>query len=234
MSGSRYPARAALPWRVAVQAALVALLLVASLASATPAGIVFKSISPSNGNTLLVARTAANNPLNAPAFQLKADVFFRNDSGAEAEVTKVTFRFPGSSIQEWSYEPVWFEDTNTPKDGTTDVANHFKLPLPKTAGELGWVPIYHGLEVDLPTPLPATVEIDFEFNHDGAPETHVFSLAFNENATPLRAHFFPAKRGDLVPGEHWVLQRRHVSVPCPSFRYAVWQGRVVEGSAIHE
>lgn len=189
--------------RAGILATLAAALLLGSRASATPGGVTFSFITPSDGSTLYVSRTAANNPLDPPTFQLKADVFFNNFSGADVEVTKVTFRYPGSSIPEMVNTPKQFLDMNNDKINETTVnwtlAQGSNMP----------VGIHHGLDVDLPTPLPATVEIDFEFDNDGDPLTLTFDLAFYENRVPLQAHFFPAKAEDLDPGELWYWANRH-------------------------
>ena len=179
------------------------MMLLGQRASATPTGIAFVSITPSSGNTLYVARTAANHPLDLPTFQLKADVFFDNFSGADAELTDVTFRYPGSGIPQMSNTPKQFIDTDA--DGDPDTTVNWTLKQ----GAKQRVAIHHGLDVDLPTPLPATVEIDFEFNNDGNPLTLTFNLAFYENAVPLKAHFFPAKAEDLASGELWYWGTRH-------------------------
>src|SRR6185436_405240 len=102
MSGRQADSHRAHSHRVPVLLAVAAAILITHRASATPTGVSFVSITPSDGNTLFVARTAANNPLDPPTFQLKADLFFNNFSGADAEVTDVTFRYPGSSIPETS------------------------------------------------------------------------------------------------------------------------------------
>jgi Polyglycine hydrolase-like, structural repeat len=193
------------PHRISLLAAVAAMMLIADRASAAPSGLSFVSITPSDGNTLFVARTAAKNPLDPPTFQLKADVFFNNFSGADAEVTDVTFRYPGSPIPEMSNTPKLFIDTAIDADDDPDTTVNWTLE----PGSNKRVAIHHGLDVDLPTPLPATVEIDFEFNHDGAPLTLTFDLAFYENAVPLHAHFFPAKAEDLAPGELWYWGTRH-------------------------
>jgi murein DD-endopeptidase MepM/ murein hydrolase activator NlpD len=191
--------------RLVVLLALAATIFVVGPASATPSGISFDSITPSDGNTLFVARTAANNPLDPPTFQLKADVFFDNFSGADAEVTDVTFRYPGSSIPETSNTPKRFIDTDVDEDTNPDTTVNWTLE----PGSKKRVAIHHGLDSDLPTPLPETVEIDFEFNNDGDPLTLTFDLAFYDNAVPLGAHFFPAKAEDLAPGEYWFWATRH-------------------------
>lgn len=194
-----------MPFRILVLAAVATMMLLAQRASATPTGITFNSITPSDGNTLYVARTAANNPLDPPTFQLKADVYFDNFSGDNAEVTDVTFRYPGSGIPETSNTPKQFIDTDVDEDDDADTTVNWTL-MP---GANQRVAIHHGLDTDLPTPLPATVEIDFEFNNDGNPLTLTFNLAFYENAVPLKAHFFPAKAEDLDSGELWYWATRH-------------------------
>jgi murein DD-endopeptidase MepM/ murein hydrolase activator NlpD len=184
-------------------AIVVALQGIASHAMATPAGLSFASITPSDGNTLYVARTAANHPLAPPTFQLKADVIFDNFSGAPIMVTDVTFRFPGTSIPAMSNTPKLFPDDD--KNGVGDSADNYTLEQ----GANQRVAIHHGLNVDLPTPLPPKVAIDFTFDNDGSPLTLTFDLAFYENRVPLKAHFFPARVEDLEAGEYWYWGTRH-------------------------
>jgi len=205
MASPRRAIRRAGAYRIVVLLGIVAMLAVVGRASATPTGISFVSITPSSGTTLYVARTAANNPLDPPTFQLKADVFFNNFSGADAEVTDVTFRYPGSSIPETSNTPKRFIDTDVDEDDDPDTIVNWVL----APGTNQRVAIHHGLDTDLPTPLPDTVEIDFEFNDDGNPLTLTFDLAFYENTVPLHAHFFPAKAEDLDAGEYWYWGTRH-------------------------
>jgi len=188
--------------RAGVLAAVAAALLLGPRASATPTGVSFLGITPSDGTTLYVARTAAKNPLDPPTFQLKADVFFNNFTGGVVEVTKVTFRYPGSSIPAMVNTPKLFRDTNNDKVNDQTV----NWTLDPSNNRVG---IHHGLDVDLPTPLPATVAIDFEFDNDGDPLTLTFDLAFYENRVPLQAHFFPAKAEDLDAGELWWWATRH-------------------------
>lgn len=116
-----------MPFRISVLAAVAAMMLLAQRASATPTGIIFNSITPSDGNTLYVARTAARNPLDPPTFQLKADVFFDNFSGDNAEVTDVTFRYPGSGIPEMSNTPKQFIDTDVDADNDPDTTVNWTL-----------------------------------------------------------------------------------------------------------
>ena len=91
MSQFRRLSHRSLASRIPVLAAIAAMLLLGQRASATPTGVSFVLIIPSDGNTLYVARTAADNPLDPPTFQLKADVYFDNFSGADAEVTECQF-----------------------------------------------------------------------------------------------------------------------------------------------
>ena len=70
-----------------------------------PTGITFSRITPVDGTTLLVARTAADNPLGSPTFQLKADVYLNNSSVTDQVVALVTFSYPGSSIPDRTYTP---------------------------------------------------------------------------------------------------------------------------------
>jgi murein DD-endopeptidase MepM/ murein hydrolase activator NlpD len=203
MSGCQAHSHRAHTRRVPVLVAVAAAILIGQHASATPTGVSFVSITPSDGATLFVARTAANNPLDPPTFQLKADLFFDNFSGADAEVTDVTFRYPGSSIPETSNTPKQFIDTDA--DKVNDTAINWTLE----PGSNKRLAIHHGLDTDLPTPLPATVEIDIEFNNDGNPLTLTYNLAFYENRVPLKGHFFPAKAEDLDAGELWYWGTRH-------------------------
>ena len=182
---------------------LAAAMLCASQAVATPAGLTLNSATPTEGNTLFVARTAANNPQDPPTFQLKADLFFDNLSSNSVEVTEVVFRYPGSGISEEENTPKVFIDTDA--DNTNDTAVNWTL-----AQGIGMrLGIHHGLDSDLPTPLPATVEIDIEFDNDGDPLTLSFDLAFYDNTVPLGAYFFPARADDLDPGEYWFWSTRH-------------------------
>lgn len=185
---------------------LVMAVLVADDASAVPAGITFSDITPSDGSTLFVAEAAADDPRDPPTFQLKADVFFDNFSGGDAEVTDVTFRYPGSGIAEDSNTPKRFVDTDVDDDDDPDAVVNWTL----SPGADQRVAIHHGLDSDLPTPLPAAVEIDFEFNGDADPLTLAFDLAFYENSVPSGAYFFPARSDDLDPGEYWAFATRHV------------------------
>ena len=171
--------------------------LLASQAHAIPPGISVNVVTPTNGNTLLVSRTAANNPLNAPTFQLKADVYFNNTSAFDQTVTFVNFSYPGSGIADRSYTPQSFPSNAPPALFTM------------SAGDVGRVPIYDGLGRDLPTPLPNTVEISIFFGFDPDPVVIVFDLAFRNNAVPLGAHFFPGKSTDLVEDEYWHFRTRH-------------------------
>ncbi len=77
---------------------IAAFALAGITAQAVPAGISFSRITPIDNGNLLVARTAANNPLGPPTFQLKADVFFNNNGTMDRSVTSVRISYPGSSI----------------------------------------------------------------------------------------------------------------------------------------
>jgi hypothetical protein len=174
-------------------------------ATAVPPGITFSRITPVDGTTLLVSRTAANNPLDPPTFQLKADLFLNNSSGTDREVTNIKFSYPGSSIASRTYNPKAFVDDDDDPD-TPNIAQNFVM----AAAMEGRVPIHDGLDRDLPTPLPATVKIEVFLDADAVPLVLNFGLAFRENAVPPGAHFFPAKADDLDPGEYWFFGTRHV------------------------
>ena len=77
---------------------------------AVPPGISFSRVMPSDGNTLFVSRTASDNPLDPPTFQLKADIFINNNGGTDREVESVNFSYPGSGIDDRPYTPVIFPD----------------------------------------------------------------------------------------------------------------------------
>ena len=193
--------------RIAAVLAVAALIFFAGTirpASAVPAGISFSRITPVDGNTLLVSRTAADNPLDAPTFQLKADLFLNNTSGTDREVTSVTFSYPGSTIASRTYTPKIFVDDDN-DDQTPNVAQNWVI----AAFTEGRVAIHDGLDRDLPTPLPAEVEIDVFLANDPAPLELNFDLAFRQNDVPLNAYFFPAKASDLEEGEYWVWGTRH-------------------------
>jgi hypothetical protein len=206
MSGIRRPPRRAIAWPIAVSAFIAAMLLAPGGATAEEPAITLVSITPSDGNTLFVARTAANNPLDPPTFQLKADVTFYNDTGAEAVLTRVTFRYSGSAIKMPSTPMIRADSPDDPDD---DWDHDDYWTLAPDANQV--VPLYHGLYEDLPTPLPATVEIDFEFNGGAYSLAETFDLAFFETAVPLGAFFFPAKANDLDEGEFWFWETRHVT-----------------------
>ncbi len=76
-------------------------------------------------------------------------------------------------------------------------------------GEEGRVPVYDGLNRDLPLPLPPAVRIEVFFDSDPVPAQLDFGLAIRDNAVPNGAHFFPAKASDLDPGESWFFRTRH-------------------------
>lgn len=178
--------------------ALVALFwgVLAVPAIAVPSGISFSRITPIDGTTLLVARTAADNPLDPPTFQLKADIYINNAGGSDQEVASVEFSYPGSGISDRTYTPMSFTD---------GVGSNFVMP----AGDEGRVPVYDGLGRDLPTPLPSTVRIEVLFDGDPDPLVLQFSLAFRDNPIPLGAYFFPARAADLDAGQFWIFRTRH-------------------------
>jgi hypothetical protein len=182
--------------------------VVAERAAAVPIGISFSRITPVDGSTLLVSRTAANNPLDPPTFQVKADIFLDNFETVDREITSVTISYPGSSIAAVTYQPVaWTDhddDETTPNIGLPFVIAGV-IPMPTESR----VPIYDGLDRDLPTPLPPTIQIDIEIDSDPVPLTLTFGLAFRENDTPLGAYFFPARAEDLDAGEYWFWGTRH-------------------------
>ena len=178
--------------------ALVALFwgVLAVPAIAVPSRISFSRITPIDGTTLLVARTAADNPLDPPTFQLKADIYINNAGGSDQEVASVEFSYPGSGISDRTYTPMSFTD---------GVGSNFVMP----AGDEGRVPVYDGLGRDLPTPLPSTVRIEVLFDGDPDPLVLQFSLAFRDNPIPLGAYFFPARASDLDAGQFWIFRTRH-------------------------
>ena len=164
---------------------------------AFPSDVTFDRADPFDGSALLVARTAADNPLNDPTFQLKADLYFDNAGFGDQTVTFVQFDYPGSGIPSRTYTPQAFDS-----DGN---ALLFDLP----AGDEGRVPIYDGLGRDLPLPLPATVVIRVFVGFDPDPLVLTFDLKLHENDVPLGAYFFPARASDLEPGEVWDFRTRH-------------------------
>ena len=182
---------------VAVFAALLVSGGFASPASAVPPGISVAAITPADGSTLFVARTAANNPLDPPTFQLKADVYLQNLGGMDQVVTSVTFSYPGSGISDRTYTPQSFDSMGNP--------SLFTIP----AIDVGRVPIYDGLGRDLPLPLPPAVQIEITFGLDPDPLELEFELAIRDNTTTLGSYFFPAKASDLDPDQHWIWLTRH-------------------------
>jgi hypothetical protein len=165
---------------------------------AVPAGVTFNSITPIAGGNLLVARTAANNPLDPPTFQLKADIFFNNTSPTNRSVTSVTISYPGSSLTSFTYTPMTFP------------ADLPAAPFLVVAGDVSRVPVYDGLDRDLPTPPPANVRIQVYFDLDPAPIELNYGLAIRDNDVPHGAFFFPAKASDLAAGQYWAFGTRHV------------------------
>ena len=165
---------------------------------AVPAGITFNSISPLAGGDLLVARTAANNPLNPPTFQLKADIFLNNTTPANRSVTSVTISYPGSALTPFTYTPLTFP------------ADLPAAPFVIVANDVSRVPVYDGLDRDLPLPLPASVRIELYFDLDPDPLELNYGLAVRANPVPNGAYFFPSKASDLAPGQYWAFGTRHV------------------------
>lgn len=165
--------------------------------AAVPAGISFVRMTPVEGNTLQIARTSDNNPLNSPTFQLKGDIYINNISATDQSVTLVRFSYPGSTIPDRTYTPQSFPQGSPATLFTISAFNQ------------GRVPIYDGLGRDLPIPLPETVQIDVTFGFDPDPLVLDFDLAFRDNPVPLGANFFPAKSSDLDTGEYWNWATRH-------------------------
>ena len=176
--------------------------------AAVPAGISFNRITPSDGSTLFVSRTAANNPLDPPTFQVKADIYFNNVNTDDSEVTSVTISYPGSSITPVTYQPVQWTDHDD-DDTTPNIALPWVITGVVTLPPTRRVPIYDGLDRDLPTPLPPSIQIDVEIDNDPVPVTLLYDLAFRENSPPLGAYFFPARADDLESGEYWFWDTRH-------------------------
>ncbi len=171
--------------------------ILGSTVYAVPTGISVNSVTPLDGNTMLVARTAANNPLNAPTFQLKADVFINNTSATNQTVSNITVSYPGSGITNNSYTPQVF-------------SNNVGSPLVVTGSGQTLVPVFDGLSRDLPTPVPDTVDIDITFQGDAVPISLSYSLALHDNKNPMKAFFFPAKAEDLPVDQFWQYGTRHV------------------------
>ncbi|HUE86497.1 MAG TPA: peptidoglycan DD-metalloendopeptidase family protein [Vicinamibacterales bacterium] len=165
---------------------------------AVPAGITFSSITPIAGGDLQIARTAANNPLDPPTFQLKADIFLNNTTSTNRSVTSVTISYPGSALTPFTYTPLTFP------------ANLPPAPFLIIAGDVSRVPVYDGLDRDLPLPLPASVRIEVYIDFDPTPLELNYGLAIRENPVPNGAYFFPGKASDLAAGQYWAFGTRHV------------------------
>jgi murein DD-endopeptidase MepM/ murein hydrolase activator NlpD len=166
---------------------------------AVPTGITFASISPIVNGSLLVALTAADNPLHSPTFQLKADIRLDNSAGIDRTVTLVTISYPGSGLSSFTYTPMSFP-------AAPDPPAMFVIP----AGNQGKVPVYDGLNRDLPLPLPSTVRIRIYLNNDRIPLQLDYGLALRTNATSNGAYLFPARASDLEFGQYWWFPTRHV------------------------
>lgn len=177
--------------------ALLGLVLIPPPVGAVPSGISFAAITPADGSTLFVARTAADNPLDPPTFQLKADVYLSNSSTSNETVTSAKFSYPGSGIPDRTYTPQSFDSMGNP--------SLFTIP----ASDTGRVPIYDGLDRDLSLPLPSTVRIEITFGFDPDPLVLEFDLAVRDNTTTLGAYFFPGKASDLPSGQYWIWRTRH-------------------------
>ena len=185
-------------WRWAIAVILGLAPAYASLSlEAVPGGISFNSITPISGGNVLVARTAANNPLNPPTFQLKADIWINNNSPTNRSVTLVTVSYPGSAVSAFSYQPQSFPDT-----GAT--------PFVIVANDVSRVPVYDGLQRDLAAPPPANVRFEIYFDADPVPLQLNFGLALHDNDVPNGAYLFPAKASDLEAGHYWAYGTRHV------------------------
>jgi hypothetical protein len=166
--------------------------------AAVPTDITFSSITPIASGDLLVARTAANNPLDPPTFQLKADVFISNMTSTNQSVSLVTISYPGAALTPFTYQPLTFPSGQP--------AALFQL----VAGDVSRVPVYDGLDRDLPLPLPANVRIEVYVGLDPVPLELNFGLAIRDNPVPNGAYFFPAKASDLAAGQYWAFGTRHV------------------------
>lgn len=173
-----------------------------SVANAIPPGIsvVPGSVTPVDGNTMVVARTAANNPLAPPTFQLKADVVIANSGSNPQQVASIIVSYPGSAIPPNTYGPL---------DCTNATCTAYMIG----GGTSRTIPVFDGLNRDLPTPLPASVQINILFANDFSQiplSLPLFNLAFHNNSVPLGAYFFPAKDEDLPAGQFWTWNTRHV------------------------
>ena len=183
-------------WAIAVIFSFVPAFASLSL-EAVPGGISFNSITPISGGNILVARTAANNPLNPPTFQLKADIWLNNNSATNRSVTQVTVSYPGSGVSAFIYQPLSFPDT-----GAT--------PFVIVANTVSRVPVYDGLQRDLAAPPPMNVRFEILFDSDPVPLELNFGLALHTNDVPNGAYLFPAKASDLESGQYWAYGTRHV------------------------
>lgn len=190
-------------WRWRLAAALIVSLAPVFVSlhtplEAVPAGITFSSITPIAGGDLLVARTAANNPLDPPTFQLKADISLNNMSATNRSVTSVTISYPGSALTPFTYTPLTFP------------ANMPAAPFNIVAGTVSVVPVYDGLDRDLGLPLPENVRIEVYVDFDPTPLELNYGLAIRDNPVPNGAYFFPGQASDLAAGQYWAFGTRHV------------------------
>jgi predicted component of type VI protein secretion system len=108
-------------WRgVLALVAAIASTMVATPVEAVPPGVTFAGANPVDGSTLFVARTAADNPLDPPTFQLKATVQIDNNGSADREVDAITVSYPGSGItpqpQDVAIRWTVVNDPNDPTD----------------------------------------------------------------------------------------------------------------------
>lgn len=187
-------------WRFAAAVIVSLIPLLASLRTpveAVPAGITFNSITPIDAGNLLVARTASDNPLDPPTFQLKADIFLNNTSATNRSVTSVTISYPGSGLSAFTYTPQSFPTGLPP------------ALFVMVAGDVSRVPVYDGLNRDLPL-LPATVRIQIYLDFDSVPLELNYGLVIRDNAVPNGAYYFPGKAADLEAGQYWAFGTRHV------------------------
>lgn len=193
---------AAIAWRGALAlVAGIATTLGATAAEAVPFGVTFVGANPVDGSTLLVSRTAADNPLDPPTFQLKATIVVDNNGTVDREVDAVTVSYPGSNI------------TPQPQDVTIqwlDVNNQPVVDTFVAAGLRNSIFVHDGLTRDLPTPVPPQVQISIDFADDNQPLILSYSLALRDNDVPGGAFFFPAKQSDLGPDQYWSFGTRHV------------------------
>lgn len=196
-------------WRgVLALVAAIASTMVATPVEAVPPGVTFAGANPVDGSTMFVARTAADNPLDPPTFQLKATVQIDNNGSADREVDAITVSYPGSGITPQPQDvAIRWTVVNDPNDPTDDVTN---VDTFVAAGFRNTIFIHDGLTRDLPTPTPPQVQISIDFANDSQPLTLTYDLALRDNDVPGGAFFFPAKQSDLGPDQYWSFGTRHV------------------------